>query len=190
NADNTCSVTGGYVYRGDAIPALRGHYFYSDFCAGWIRSFRLAGDSVTDEQEWNVGDIGNVLSFGEDAASELYVLTRGSAGGRVFRFVTADASWTATRHERSRPGPPLPPATHSRPRGREPPPPREGAGKRRSSPARAAARVPLAPPAARRSPPLPRSRPSPASCRARGSSAAAPSSAHRCRALPRTSGRS
>lgn len=92
NADNTCSVTGGYVYRGDAIPALRGHYFYSDFCAGWIRSFRLAGDSVTDEQEWNVGDIGNVLSFGEDAASELYVLTRGSAGGRVFRFVTADAS--------------------------------------------------------------------------------------------------
>jgi hypothetical protein len=87
NGDEACSVTGGYVYRGSAIPELRGHYFYSDFCAGWIRSFRVSGNSVTDQQSWSVGDIGNVLSFGEDAASELYVLTRGDEGGRVFRFV-------------------------------------------------------------------------------------------------------
>ncbi len=87
NAGAECSVTGGYVYRGEAIPELRGHYFYGDFCAGWIRSFRVAGDAVADEQEWDVGEIGNVLSFAEDAASELYVLTRGDAGGRVFRFV-------------------------------------------------------------------------------------------------------
>ncbi|MHB1170304.1 MAG: PQQ-dependent sugar dehydrogenase [Longimicrobiales bacterium] len=87
NAGDACSITGGYVYRGDAIPELRGHYFYADFCAGWIRSFRLAGDGVTEQQEWDVGDIGSVLSFGEDAASELYVLTRGDQGGRVFRFV-------------------------------------------------------------------------------------------------------
>ncbi len=91
NAGEACSITGGYVYRGDAIPELRGHYFYADFCAGWIRSFRLAGDGVTQQQEWNVGDIGSVLSFGEDAASELYVLTRGSQGGRVFRFVRSIA---------------------------------------------------------------------------------------------------
>src|SRR5690606_13651608 len=86
NGDEGCSVTGGYVYRGDAIPELRGHYFYSDFCGGWIRSFRVSGSTITDEQEWDVGNIGMVLSFGEDAASELYVLTRGGAGGRVFRF--------------------------------------------------------------------------------------------------------
>ncbi len=88
--DGSCSVTGGYVYRGDAIPALRGHYFYSDFCSGWVRSFRLAGSAVTDAQEWDVGEIGSVLSFGEDAASELYVLTRSSAGGRVWKFVPTE----------------------------------------------------------------------------------------------------
>ena len=34
-------ITGGYVYRGAAIPALQGHYFYADYCQGWVRSFRL-----------------------------------------------------------------------------------------------------------------------------------------------------
>ena len=38
--DEGCSVTGGYVYRGSAIPELDGHYFYADWCGGWIRSFR------------------------------------------------------------------------------------------------------------------------------------------------------
>src|SRR6476469_2951873 len=36
-----CSISGGYVYRGAAIPALQGHYFYADYCSGWVRSFRL-----------------------------------------------------------------------------------------------------------------------------------------------------
>jgi hypothetical protein len=81
-----CSVTGGYVYRGSRIPALRGHYFYSDYCRGWIRSFRHQGGQALDQREWEVGDVGNVLSFGEDAAGELYVL---STNGRVYRIVPA-----------------------------------------------------------------------------------------------------
>ncbi len=81
-----CSVTGGYVYRGSRIPALRGHYFYSDFCRGWIRSFRHQGGQALDPREWEVGDVDNVLSFGEDAAGELYVL---STNGRVYRIVPA-----------------------------------------------------------------------------------------------------
>ena len=81
-----CSVTGGYVYRGSRIPALRGHYFYSDFCRGWIRSFRHGGGQALDRREWEVGDVDNVLSFGEDAAGELYVL---STNGRVYRIVPA-----------------------------------------------------------------------------------------------------
>ncbi|HEV2148312.1 MAG TPA: PQQ-dependent sugar dehydrogenase [Longimicrobiaceae bacterium] len=81
-----CSVTGGYVYRGSRIPALRGHYFYGDFCRGWVRSFRYDGNGAADRREWDFGDVGNVLSFGEDAAGELYVL---SASGRVYRMAPA-----------------------------------------------------------------------------------------------------
>ncbi|HEU4453702.1 MAG TPA: PQQ-dependent sugar dehydrogenase [Longimicrobium sp.] len=83
HAGGACSVTGGYVYRGRAIPALRGHYFYGDFCAGWVRSFRYAGGQATDERSWEFGDVGNILTFGEDAAGELYL---GSSNGRVYRF--------------------------------------------------------------------------------------------------------
>ncbi len=78
-----CSVTGGYVYRGSAIPGLRGHYFYADYCSGWIRSFRFADGSVADRREWDLGDVGRVSSFGEDAAGELYVI---SHGGAVYRL--------------------------------------------------------------------------------------------------------
>jgi len=80
-----CSVTGGYVYRGSAIPALEGHYFYSDFCQGWVRSLRYAGGAVTDEASWpTLSPGGSILSFGEDSAGELYIL---QASGGVFKIV-------------------------------------------------------------------------------------------------------
>jgi glucose/arabinose dehydrogenase len=81
-----CSITGGFPYRGAAIPALAGHYFYSDFCSGFLRSFRLNGSVATEQQEWNVGDIGMVYSFGQDSAGELYILST-NAGGTVYRLV-------------------------------------------------------------------------------------------------------
>lgn len=74
-----CSVTGGFVYRGQDIAALRGHYFYADFCAGWIRSFRYTRGAAADARSWDLPDVGNLTSFGEDARGELYVLsTRGT----------------------------------------------------------------------------------------------------------------
>lgn len=79
-----CSVTGGLVYRGSRIPALRGHYFYSDYCQGWVRSFRLENGVAVDKTSWNLGSIGSVLSYGEDASGELYILT---SGGRVHRII-------------------------------------------------------------------------------------------------------
>ncbi len=85
--DGACSVTGGYVYRGDDVPGIAGHYFYGDFCGGWVRSFSTGSDEVRDEQEWDFGAIGNVLSFGTDGHGELYVLTRSGGDGRVYRFV-------------------------------------------------------------------------------------------------------
>jgi glucose/arabinose dehydrogenase len=77
------SVTGGYVYRGNAIPGLRGHYFYSGYVGGWLRSFRYANGTVQDQREWEIADSGNITSFGEDSNGELYMM---NAGGTVFRI--------------------------------------------------------------------------------------------------------
>jgi hypothetical protein len=84
--DDGCSVTGGYVYRGNRLTGLQGHYFYSDFCAGFLRSFRIAGGAAVDHRTWSTGLTGNVLSFGEDEAGELYVLT---SAGVVLRLDAA-----------------------------------------------------------------------------------------------------
>ena len=79
-----CSITGGFVYRGAAIPEVRGHYFYSDYCSGFLRSFRLSGGVAVDQRDWGLASIGNVTSFGVDGAGELYVL---SSNGRAYRLV-------------------------------------------------------------------------------------------------------
>jgi glucose/arabinose dehydrogenase len=81
-----CSVTGGYVYRGTALPALSGTYFYADYCAGFVKSFRYQNGQPTEQTEWPLlsppGSF--VTSFGEDAAGELYITTQ---GGGLFKFV-------------------------------------------------------------------------------------------------------
>ena len=82
-----CSVTGGYVYRGSAVPGLRGHYFYADYCSGWVRSFLLSGGNATQPLDWaTLRPGGQITSFGEDASGELYVI---SAAGKVFRVEPA-----------------------------------------------------------------------------------------------------
>jgi hypothetical protein len=70
-----CSVTGGYVYRGAAIPELAGRYFYSDYCAGFLRSFLAVDRTATEQREWSVARVGQVVSFGQDGQGELYVMT-------------------------------------------------------------------------------------------------------------------
>src|SRR5205085_5499511 len=49
---NGCSVTGGFVYHGKAIPAVAGRYFYSDWCGGWLRSFRYANGAAIEKTLW------------------------------------------------------------------------------------------------------------------------------------------
>ncbi|HEX2029757.1 MAG TPA: PQQ-dependent sugar dehydrogenase [Nitriliruptorales bacterium] len=87
-----CGVVGGHVYRGDAMPGLAGRYVYGDLCAGWVRSVRYQDGSVSDERD-HTGELGSLgertggyrlMSFGQDAAGELYV---GTADGRVHRLV-------------------------------------------------------------------------------------------------------
>lgn len=79
-----CSITGGRVYRGSAIPELRGRYFYSDFCSGWLRSFAFANGIAAEQVDWNIINVGQIFSFGEDAQQELYMLT---STGRAYKIV-------------------------------------------------------------------------------------------------------
>lgn len=77
------------MYRGQAIPSLRGLYFYSDFCQGWIRSFRMANGRATEPKEWpELKPGGTVLSFGQDAAGELYIL---AGNGKIYRIAPAES---------------------------------------------------------------------------------------------------
>jgi glucose/arabinose dehydrogenase len=90
--DPACSISGGYVYRGCAIPALKGTFFYSDFCSSQITSFRYANGSVqeitdrTAELAVAGQTIDGVVSFGEDAAGELYICDQN--GGEIYRIVS------------------------------------------------------------------------------------------------------
>jgi glucose/arabinose dehydrogenase len=79
-----CSITGGFEYRGAAIPELRGRYFYSDLCSGFLRSFVYRNGTATEKITWNVPNVALILSFGEDSAGELYML---SENGSVYRIV-------------------------------------------------------------------------------------------------------
>ena len=73
--DRGCSITGGEVYRGPAMPELDGHYFYADWCYGWIRSLRVADGAAVDQQDWSADlPAAMVSSFGHDAEGELLVL--------------------------------------------------------------------------------------------------------------------
>ena len=77
HANGACSITGGYVYRGSAIPGIRGHYFYSDYCAGFLKSFRYENGAAVDQKDWGLA-LGNVPSFGVDFAGELYIISGSS----------------------------------------------------------------------------------------------------------------
>jgi hypothetical protein len=80
-----CSVTGGFVYRGRRMPELVGHYFYADYCHGWMRSFKVDRDRVTDHREWRGAGPGQATTFGLDASGELYVCTHDGTVQRVVR---------------------------------------------------------------------------------------------------------
>jgi glucose/arabinose dehydrogenase len=50
--EDGCSITGGYVYRGSAIPEIVGHYFFGDYCSQKVWSFRYVDGQVTDLTDW------------------------------------------------------------------------------------------------------------------------------------------
>ncbi len=86
-----CSITGGIVYRGASVPCFQGHYIFADYCTGDIWSFRRdSGGAVANLVNRTIeldppGSqiIQNVVSFGEDASGEMYIVDQ--TGGEVFR---------------------------------------------------------------------------------------------------------
>ena len=83
HGDGNCSITGGVVYHGTAVPALDGAYLFADFCVGEILALTLDGGNPTVTP---IASVDNPVSFGVDAAGEAYVLT---LGGDVLRFDAA-----------------------------------------------------------------------------------------------------
>jgi hypothetical protein len=88
--DGACSVTGGIVYRGAAIPELVGHYFYADWCIGFIRSFRYIEGEATQQTDWtdDIAGLGTlqISSFGWDGNNEMLVV---DSNGALYRVVRA-----------------------------------------------------------------------------------------------------
>jgi glucose/arabinose dehydrogenase len=80
-----CAVTAGYVYRGSKVPGLAGAFLYADVCAGEVRAVRQLGGKVVDQADLHI-HVDQLVSFGQDAAGELYVL---SLGGGVYRIDAA-----------------------------------------------------------------------------------------------------
>ena len=77
-----CSVTGGYVYRGKALPALQGHYLYGDYCSGKLWALNAANPGPHPRELLSSGR--RIASFAEDSEGELYLLD--NAAGRIFRL--------------------------------------------------------------------------------------------------------
>ncbi len=82
---DACAIIGGYVYRGSAIPQLRGYYLYGDFCSGDVAAFRYCDGMVVGHQRLTIeGRANRLASFGEGLDGELYLVF---LSGRVQRLV-------------------------------------------------------------------------------------------------------
>jgi glucose/arabinose dehydrogenase len=80
--DDGCSVTGGFVYRGERVLSAEGRYFYGDYCSGTVWSLKLREGKAADVRRHRF-HVAALSSFGEDVAGELYLV---SLEGDVFRL--------------------------------------------------------------------------------------------------------
>jgi glucose/arabinose dehydrogenase len=82
NRNGGCSVTGGFVYRGAAVSAARGRYFFGDYCSGRVWSLKVVGGKARSVRTEAIR-VNALSSFGEDATGELYLT---SLEGAVYRL--------------------------------------------------------------------------------------------------------
>jgi glucose/arabinose dehydrogenase len=86
HSEGNCVVTGGYVYRGSAVPELDGSYLYGDYCSGHVWALRAADAASRTAVPQPVLDSRLTLSsFGQDRNGELYLTDL--SGGGVYQVV-------------------------------------------------------------------------------------------------------
>jgi glucose/arabinose dehydrogenase len=99
HASGRCSISGGYVYRGSAIPAEQGAYFFADWCTSeiwslnWTQVGGLAEVTNRTAELSTQGPLSGIASFGQDGFGELYVIENGP--GRIHRIIDPDAQPTS-----------------------------------------------------------------------------------------------
>jgi hypothetical protein len=106
-----CAAIGGIVYRGCVFPDLRGTYFFADYCADWVRSFRVIDGAAsahrdrTAELNFSIPTtgIGDIVAFGTDARGEIYIC---DLTGKLFRVVPRLENIPPTAAIRTEPSPP------------------------------------------------------------------------------------
>lgn len=90
HSSSKCSITGGYVYRGQSYQGLDGHYFFADYCTGtlWTLSGSPTAPTLTTMALASGSTLSNPRTFGEDVDGELYV----ASGSAVFKIVDPEAA--------------------------------------------------------------------------------------------------
>ena len=82
-----CSVTGGYVYRGNNIERLKGKYIFGDYCTGKIWSITVSKGKAIEYTQWTIDHINQdfyLSSFGEDGNGELYLINH---TGDIYKII-------------------------------------------------------------------------------------------------------
>jgi glucose/arabinose dehydrogenase len=82
HAAGWCSITGGYIVRDPAVPALAGRYVYGDYCQGTLRAAQLKLPRASSDRSLGL-HVSNLTSFGEDSRGRVYAM---SQGGGVWRL--------------------------------------------------------------------------------------------------------
>ena len=94
-----CSITGGFVYRGQKMPDLAGTYFFADWCSRQIWSLRVVDGEATDVRNRTAEldppnfSISSIASFGQDTNGEVYIVDR---GGEVFKIIPRGLATTTS----------------------------------------------------------------------------------------------
>jgi glucose/arabinose dehydrogenase len=97
NTPTDCSVTGGFVYRGNRYPDIKGRYFYADYCSAKIWSLHRSNDTWNNQLQ---GDFDfNCSTLGEDAGGEIYVAAFDK--GIIYRLQAGTASFNPQTKKKS-----------------------------------------------------------------------------------------